>query len=164
MEAKGCLQGTVAWAQAREFFYWRLQRRLAECRWVKRITAVLEETAAPASSSLVVGQELWRVAQKQLDSWVTSTSAGGADTLQSDQAWYKWYTANESKIEAQFAAFKGAKLLQRMQELISSHAGHSAEAGASTAAATEAATVGGIASLIEALTPEQKQQLKKIFA
>ncbi len=158
MEAKGCLQGTVSWSNAREFFYWRLQRRLAECRWVKRITAVLEETAPRSKeASLVVGQEQWRVAQKQLDSWVASASAS-ADTLKSDKAWFSWYKSNDAKIESQFAAFKSAQLLARMQALIASNAGADASASAGDA------TVGGLASLIGALTAEQKAALKKIFA
>jgi len=69
---------------------------------------------------------------------------------------------NLTQIEAAFAQFKSARLVARMKELISSTAG-AADASASGSAQSDA-TVGSLASIIGALSDEQRSALKKIFA
>ena len=173
MLAKGCIQAKVSWAASREFFYWRLQRRLAETKWTKRIAAVIDECAAPIRSSdassssgaaVATPAESWREASALLQSWVDPSvraSAGAGN----DRAAAEWFAAHESStIAASFAAFKGARLMQRMQQLIAADAPAGSAAGSGSSAPEEDPTVGGLASIIGALSAEQKAALKKIFA
>jgi len=154
MQAKGCIQGSVPWAQARQFIYSRLLRRMRECRWVKRIEAVLAETA-PRVSAGASAPEHWRKAQALLNEWVRAAAGGDADkVLSDDAAWSSWFAAagHESKIDASFAAFKRERLVGRMKALLTADASGS-----------DAGVVAGLAGLIDALSPEQRAALKKIF-
>lgn len=160
MKAKGCLQGEVAWATAREFFFFRFQRKMAEAKWIKRIVRVLEEVQSPVplpptNSILESGREIWRTAQALVDAWVAK--AGVAST---DGAVLQWLQANASALEATFKQWRGAQMVARMKQLVAAGGASSS----SSSPSTEDATVGGLASIIEALTPEQKEALKKMFA
>jgi acetyl-CoA carboxylase/biotin carboxylase 1 len=46
MKAKGVIREVVPWEQSREYFYWRLMRRLAECK-VQKAFAVMAGRAVP---------------------------------------------------------------------------------------------------------------------
>ena len=113
-------------------------------------------TLAKCNAPIVQNQESWRAAKAQLAAWVDAAVA------KDDRAAHQWLVANEAKIEAAFAQFKSARLVARMKELISSTAG-AADASASGSAQSDA-TVGSLASIIGALSDEQKSALKKIFA
>jgi SH3-like domain-containing protein len=107
---------------------------------------------------IVQNQESWRAAKAQLAAWIDAAVAKDDRAA----AAHQWLVANEAKIEAAFAQFKSARLVARMKELISSTAG-AADASASGSAQSDA-TVGSLASIIGALSDEQKSALKKIFA
>lgn len=165
MKSKGCIQASVPWATSREFFYWRLRRKMAEQKWVKRIVCVMEECAPAAKSaatalSVSTGAgvcipqkpEYWREAASLLSSWVDASKT-------TDRAVAEWFATGggDAKVETAFQSFKAARLLARMKELIG------ADAAASSSSSSDA-TVGGLASIIGSLSAEQKAQLKKIFA
>jgi hypothetical protein len=163
MRAKHCLDGIVPWERAREVFYWKLQRRIKECAWVKRITAVLDEVAPRAGTAIVAGGESWREARTLLHGWLKAAAgkSAPADLLQNDQAWFQIASAQESSIEASIAAFKNERLLSRMKELI---AATEQNAGSSSNPTDGDVTVGGLAGIISALSAEQRAALKKAFA
>jgi hypothetical protein len=164
MQAKGCIQGTVPWEHARQFLHARLQRRLPECRWVKRIEAVIAETAPRTASSSLAHPivEHWRAAQAQLNEWVRSAAGSASEgdkLLADDKAWYSWFQSNESKLETAFAAFKRDRMIAHMKHMLSA----GADSSRNVVVAGDASGMEGLAGLVSALTPEQKEALKKIL-
>ena len=168
MKAKGCIQASVPWVRSREFFYWRLRRKIAEQKWIKRITSVMEECAPAAKVashaalsvstgsgvSIPAAAEYWRDAAALLQSWVDPSKT-------TDRAVAEWFATGggDAKVEASFQSFKSQRLLARMKELIGADA-----ASSSSSSSSDDATVGGLASIIGSLSAEQKAALKKIFA
>eukprot|EP00899_Mesostigma_viride_P017896 jgi/Mesvir1/26107/Mv06825-RA.1 len=51
MKAKGVITGIVPWASAREFFYWRLRRRLVEESFIRRLRTLDMRTPTPATAT-----------------------------------------------------------------------------------------------------------------
>jgi hypothetical protein len=163
MQAKGCIQGTVPWEHARQFLHARLQRRLPECRWVKRIEAVIAETTPRTASSSLAHPivEHWRAAQAQLNEWVRSAAGSASEgdkLLADDKAWFAWFQSNESKLETAFAAFKRDRVIAHMKHMLSAGAD-----SRNIVVAGDASGMEGLAGLVSALTPEQKEALKKIL-
>lgn len=162
MKTKGCIQGAVPWSRAREFFYFRFQRKMAEAKLIKRIVRVLQEVTPKAAptATLESGRESWRDAQTLLTAWIAK--AAGATVPSTDVAVFQWLQSNSAALEASFKAWRSAQMVARMKQLVS--AGDSASTAASASSSSDDATVGGLASIIEALNPEQKAALKKMFA
>ncbi len=165
MRAKNCLDGVIRWENARELFYWKLQKRIKECKWVKRITSVIDEVSPRVSNlaPLSNNSESWREARRLLNGFIT-TAAGKsppADLLTNDQTWFQVATQNEAAIESAISSFKNERMISRMREIISGS--NQVSQGSSMYEGSQDDTVGAIASIIAALTAEQKAALKKVF-
>merc|ERR1719246_417134 len=57
MEAKGVIRGALEWRRAREFFYWRVRRRLLEEDVCRRVRAA-DPTLSVAEARLQLAQWL----------------------------------------------------------------------------------------------------------
>ena len=158
MEAKGCIQGSVPWEQAREFFYWRFQRKMIEANYVKRMVAVVKECSP--STLNVTAVEPWRASQQLLDEWIAKgMGMTVAQAVKANQAAHKWLVENQSTVESHFNQWKNSKIVDRMKALMSDNTSSD-----SSSSLSGDDTVGGLTTIIQSLTPEQKAALKKIFA
>ncbi|KAL6044996.1 acetyl-CoA carboxylase [Balamuthia mandrillaris] len=125
MKAKGCIHDIVPWRRSREFFYYRLRRRLAEEQLRKRI-AEANDGAWTYSQTTQVLQKWFLHSSRQQQAAASKEEAekeqGGTD---GDSAWkddklvVEWLEGDKQQIEEQIKKvrqdtikWKGAKLAQ----------------------------------------------------
>jgi len=101
MKAKGVIRDSLTWENAREYFYWRVKRRLAEDKLVKRV----KEADSSLSKTVVVDM------LKQLHA--------NAD-WDDNQAFLAWADSETAAIDEFIAGLKKNSVKAKVQELLAS--------------------------------------------
>jgi hypothetical protein len=125
--AKGAVRKIVPWAKARTFFYWRLQRRLAECRIRAmcvnanrnlshdQITALLRRWAA-ADHSLEAEAER-KETEPDAEAAPPTSDVSVFDT---DDRWvYQWFEVEEEAILQRVAKLRVTRIAEEVGEMCS---------------------------------------------
>jgi hypothetical protein len=139
MTAKGCLHGVVEWKNARRFFYWRLQRRLAEMSIHKQLQHIqpLPEDAVQQT-------------QKRIAGWITSVDS--SVELQNDEQVASWLHKNQAVIQSLVEKANQQTSVNQVKQLLARFSHNSSTS-----------TVDGLVAVIQSLSEEEKQALKRTF-
>ena len=146
MQAKGCLQAAVQWERSRAFFFFRLQRRLLEVRYIKDVVAITR----PVVSQAMTEEQVWRKAKETLYSWMTPDS-----TQEDDRAFLAWHAANEGVIDKKIEGLRQGVFAQKVKAMLAGYDRPGLHAGDHT--------VDGLVAVINSLNKEQKKSLEELF-
>lgn len=140
MVKKKVIKRVVEWETSREFFYWRLHRRLLECSIVKRIMAV--------DSALE-----WRRALDLLRKCIMR-SCGGSESscdaiVDCDRKFVAWCFESERQIEELVATTRADVVRRTVAELVRDH---------------PSGSVAGLLEVFDGLAPEQAAALREKIA
>lgn len=147
MKHKNCIRDVIPWAKARNFFYWRLRRRLAEERIRKEILASNPQLSRQQSGFIM---RRWFFDVKGPDS---------VSLWEDNEAVAVWFASNmdaegslakNSAISRGLRAVRAEGILQAVKDVT---------ANASSETALEA-----IGALMEKLSPEHKEKLVQGFS
>lgn len=108
MKAKGVIRAEIKWEQSRNFFFWRLRRRLTEFDLARKLAA--DETKASASG-------FRRVVSDSLRAWFTSRG-GSQDVWDDDRKMMLWLTENSKAFSTFIDTEKGKSVAQNVSEMI----------------------------------------------
>lgn len=124
--AKGAIRKVVPWDQARSFFYWRLQRRLAEGR-IRSLCAEANKDLSHTQISALLKR--WADADRSLEdeaevesSEVPSATESApileASTFDSDDRWvYQWLEVEEEAIVRRIAKIRVARIADEVKDM-----------------------------------------------
>lgn len=119
MLRKGAIRKIVPWKQARSFFYWRLQRRLAENRVSRMISQADPSLTDEQVSSLL---RRW-AADYRIESTDGTRGSDGSPLLSSgsildDDRWvFQWLEVEEDTIERKVARIRASKVSEEVRAL-----------------------------------------------
>jgi acetyl-CoA carboxylase/biotin carboxylase 1 len=111
MKAKGVIRRQVQWAQARNFFFWRLRRKLAEFD-IARMMRDVDPTEFKSKKSAIALLKTWFL--EQTDGSVDSAEAAWEDDLRM----MKWLKDNTSYIRDRLKALKEENSGRRLAALL----------------------------------------------
>jgi acetyl-CoA carboxylase/biotin carboxylase 1 len=137
MAAKGVIRDTLDWRTSREYFYWRLRRRLLELEIVGAI-----ETAAPTTAN----------PDAVLLAWLTEDlSAQYAEkTIEDDKLFIDWVKQHSEFLDNQLEALRKATVVANLAGLIKQM--------------KKTDLIESLASIMSSLSPEQRTQVEKGMA
>ena len=161
MQAKGCLQGTVSWEKARTFFYYRLQRRLIEYRYMRDIASLTQ----PLVSASMSDEAVWNKARETLYSFLPADAAV-RDQLADDRTFLTVWEQQQPAVNRQMEKLKQGAFAQKVKLMLASYErpGVAADStAASSAAAGGGDVVDGLVAVIGSLTSSQKKRLQEMF-
>eukprot|EP00603_Paraphysomonas_imperforata_P004269 CAMPEP_0114418674 /NCGR_PEP_ID=MMETSP0103-20121206/3623_1 /TAXON_ID=37642 ORGANISM="Paraphysomonas imperforata, Strain PA2" /NCGR_SAMPLE_ID=MMETSP0103 /ASSEMBLY_ACC=CAM_ASM_000201 /LENGTH=2325 /DNA_ID=CAMNT_0001587049 /DNA_START=49 /DNA_END=7026 /DNA_ORIENTATION=+ len=111
MKAKGVIRRQVQWAQARNFFFWRLRRKLAEFD-IARMMRDVDSTEFKSKQKAIALLKSWFVEQ-------ASSSAESSDAVwEDDVKMMKWLKDNTSYIRDRLKALKEENSGRRLAALL----------------------------------------------
>ena len=156
MQAKGCLQGTVSWEKARTFFYYRLQRRLLEYRYMREIASLTQ----PLVSASMSDEAVWNKARETLYSFLP-TDAASRDQLSDDRTFLTMWEQQQPAVNRQMEKLKQGAFAQKVKLMLASYERPAPTDGA--AVGGDDKTVDGLVAVIGSLSSSQKKRLEVMF-
>jgi acetyl-CoA carboxylase/biotin carboxylase 1 len=151
MLAKGVIKKSVPWAESREFFYWRLRRRLAELQVTDRIQESLvglvasNKPAAGARSDMTEAVVRAK-ANNLLSEWIAKAVGADKAAAMDDRAVVEWLEANKDVLEGELKGLQANSLQLDLRQVAQLH---------------PSGIVKGLVDVITQLTPDQQKALRK---
>uniref|UniRef100_A0A7S1TNP5 Acetyl-coenzyme A carboxylase carboxyl transferase subunit beta domain-containing protein n=1 Tax=Erythrolobus australicus TaxID=1077150 RepID=A0A7S1TNP5_9RHOD len=102
MLAKGVVRDVLEWKRSREFFYWRVRRRIAEL-------GLRERVAAAGFGAALQWDEVTRLLQD---------GVGGPATWDDDRAFLEWVDSHQADVEAMVRSQRAHSAHLRIAELL----------------------------------------------
>jgi len=100
MKAKGVIRDVLSWESSREYFHWRIRRRVTELKWAKEFQK--------ADENLSIEE-----AVKKVEKIATAGGASASD----DKAMAHAYEAQEKNIENSVKAMQQNAIERQIKEL-----------------------------------------------
>jgi len=122
MVAKGVIRDVVPWERSREYFYWRLRRRLLESEYIKQIESITQaETDSLASTSM--SSSSWLAAQHTLRSFLVKdvSSTYASSVWNSDKLFLEWMEQHKDFIMGEVRKLEKSNVEKRLKQIAESH-------------------------------------------
>jgi acetyl-CoA carboxylase / biotin carboxylase 1 len=148
MKAVGVIERQVEWAQSRNFFYWRLRRRLAEFDLRKKIISASQvgrgtKAPTPLEASAMVKR------------WFVETSGMLEEMWQEDKAMLSWMGENFALLEKKVVDYTKECVVQEVMGVMT--------AGGETAKIGASGIVEGLARAYQSMSDEDKANFKAML-
>jgi len=137
MKAKGCISGVVNWEDSRQFFYWRLRRRLLETHTIKRVLAAQQQREED--------EPAYKQAEHLVRSWILESKK---DIYNNDQYVVDWFDSNAKQVDAKIDDLRNNSLMGTLRSVIES-------------AEKSGQLESGLSAMIKSLTQKQQQSIKQ---
>jgi acetyl-CoA carboxylase / biotin carboxylase 1 len=148
MKAVGVIERQVEWAESRNFFYWRLRRRLAEFDLRKKIVVASQvgrgtKAPTPLEASAMVKR------------WFVETPGMLEEMWQEDKAMLSWMGENFASLEKKVIDYTKECVVQEVMGVMT--------AGGETAKIGASGIVEGLARAYQSMNDEDKANFKAML-
>jgi len=148
MQAVGVIEKAVEWEESRNFFFWRLRRKLAEFDLRKKM-----------QEASVIGRGLGKLspiaASSLMKKWFMESTELSADMWKDDKTMLAWMAQSYEELEERVKALNKDSVVQEVFHVLTG--------GGQTSAIGTAGLVEGISKAYKTMSPEEKESFKKMM-
>jgi len=148
MKAVGVIEREVEWIESRNFFYWRLRRKLAEYDLRKKL---IEATQVGRAVATLAPVEASNVVKK----WFSETPGMSEAAWEDDKLLLSWMGERYAELEQKVLAYTKQCVVEEVVQVMT--------AGGNTAVVGTAGIVEGVGEAYKKMDPERKAQLVKML-